>query len=117
MLKPARANSWTVASCSEPLGMPSFSFIASPPIHHHAHRGHQGKHRTISSVVSSVSFVLIQRSKTCSRAGVADVAVAEALHLQQHGVIVAIDQELDHLELVAGGLALHPQLVAAAAEE
>ena len=32
MLKPARANSWTVASCSEPFGMPSFSFIVSPLI-------------------------------------------------------------------------------------
>jgi hypothetical protein len=30
-LKPARAKSWTVASSSEPFGMPSFSFMTRDP--------------------------------------------------------------------------------------
>ena len=88
MLKPARANSWTVASCSEPFGMPSFSFMRC-----------------------------IQRSEAGAGAGVADVAVAQPLDLEQHRVVVAVHQQLDDLELVAGGFALHPQLVAGAAEE
>src|SRR3954468_2704890 len=107
MLKPARANSCTVASCSEPFGMPSLSFIVSPLI----------QHEDISSLLSFVSLVLTQRSKAGSSSGVAHVAVAEALHLQQHGIVVAVDEHVDDFELVAGGLALHPQLVARAAEE
>jgi len=31
------------------------------------------------------------------------------LNLEQHRVVVAVDEEIDDLELVAGGLALHPQ--------
>jgi hypothetical protein len=42
---------------------------------------------------------------------VAHVAVAEPLYLHQHGVVVAIDQNLLYRELVAGGFALRPQLL------
>ena len=55
--------------------------------------------------------------KTGALAGVADVAVAQPLHLHQHRVVVAVDEHLDDLEPVARGLALHPELVARAAEE
>src|SRR6478672_12355131 len=102
MLKPARANSWTVASCSEPFGMPSLSFIASP---------------LIQRFLSSASLLLIQRSEAGPGSRMAHVAIAKALHLQQHGIVVAVDEHVDDLELVARGLALHPQLVARAAEE
>ena len=62
--------------------------------------------------------VLINRRVEASAfAGMADVAIAEALHFQEQRVIVAISEHLKHLKLVAGGLALHPQLVAGAAEE
>src|SRR6266498_2984681 len=99
MLKPARANSWIVASCKEPFGMPSFSFIVYSP-------------------QRIVSFVVIQpakKARTLTR--VADVAVAQPLHFQQHRVIVAVDEDPGDGELVAGGFALRPEGVAAAAEE
>src|SRR5215208_3740586 len=102
MLKPARANSWTVASCSEPFGMPSLSFMVLPPIQHKGHEGHQEKYPTISTFVAIASFVLIQRSKTRPCTGVAHVAVAQPLYFHQHGVVVAIDEDLDDLEFVAG---------------
>ena len=71
MLKPARANSWTVASCSEPFGMPSFEC------------GH-----------GYSSLVL----KQVRCAGVADVAVAQPLDLDEHRVVVAVHQQVDDLE-------------------
>src|SRR5439155_5323840 len=44
-LKPARANSWIVASCNEPFGMPSFNFIRAQALHHRGRGGHGGKRR------------------------------------------------------------------------
>src|SRR5262245_13170464 len=79
-LNPARANSWTVASCNDPLGIPSFSFIG-----------------------------LRQRPKEArALARVTDVAVAKALHLYQHGILIAVDEQRFHLETIPGGLALRP---------
>src|SRR3954447_15720319 len=97
MLNPARPNSWMVASCSEPFGMPSLSFIVCLP-------------RACSAV--PVARVCVTRSclrdpsgcrldETGPLAGVADIAVAEALHLQQHGVVVAIGEQLGDLQAVA----------------
>src|SRR6202023_815953 len=78
-LKPARANSWIVASWSEPFGMPSLSFI---------------------------SFVGCQRSeKARSLAGVTHIPISQPLHLHQHRVVVAVDEDVDYLEPVARGLA------------
>src|SRR5689334_16354415 len=48
---------------------------------------------------------------------VADDAVAECLDLQQHRVVVAVDQDLLDGKAVARRLALRPQLPARAAEE
>src|SRR5439155_26124125 len=95
MLKPARAKSCTVASCSEPFGIPSLSFI------------------------SGLAFRELIRplEKTGPLARVTDVAAAKALHPNEHRVLVAIDQEVTDGEPVAGRLALGPQLVARAAEE
>src|SRR5438093_10213973 len=95
MLKPARAKSCTVASCSEPFGIPSLSFI------------------------SGLAFRELIRppEKAGPLARVTDVAAAKALHADEHRVLVAIDQEVADREPVAGRLALRPQLVARAAEE
>ena len=38
-LNPAREKSWIVASCREPLGMPSLSFIAIQTLQHGGHGG------------------------------------------------------------------------------
>src|SRR4051794_38147142 len=110
MLKPARAKSWTVASCSEPFGIPSFRVIVTAPW---PAPPREGLARSASALL-----LLVQRSvETGPRAGVAHVAVAEPPYFQQHGVVIAIDQDLGDRELVARGLAFHPQLVARAAEE
>src|SRR5206468_11604509 len=45
------------------------------------------------------------------------IAITQPPHLQQHGVLVAVDEDLEDLELVAGRLALRPQRVARAAEK
>src|SRR5262245_57211263 len=55
--------------------------------------------------------------ETGALSGVAHVAVPQAFHLQQHGVIVAVDEDALHGETVAGGFALHPQRIACATEE
>src|SRR5262245_28415257 len=89
MLNPARANSWTVASWSEPLGIPSLSFI------------------------SALNYL----EETRALAGVADVAVTETFHLHEHRVVVAVGEHFDDLQLVARRFAFHPQRVARAAEE
>src|SRR3989338_6191338 len=94
-LKPARAKSWTVASCSEPLGMPSLSFII----------------KALRSLVGQLS------EEARSLARMAHVAVALPDDLHQHRVVVAIDEDVDDLEPVARCFALHPQRVARAAEE
>ena len=75
------------------------------------------KDRSGFPFVSLVSIVLIQIAKARPGAGVADVPVAEPPHLEQHRVVVAVDEQVDDFELVAGRFALHPQLVARAAEE
>src|SRR2546425_10140506 len=95
MLKPARAKSCTVASCSEPFGIPSLSFI------------------------SGLAFRELVRTPEKARPldGVTDVAAAKALHAHEHGVLVAVDQQVADREPVAGRLTLRPQLVARAAEE
>src|SRR5262245_60131998 len=68
--------------------------------------------------VSFVSFVFIQRPKKASAlTGVADAALAEALHFDEYRVIVAVDQDFGDRELVAGCLPLGPQPAARAAEE
>src|SRR5829696_4365420 len=132
MLNPARAKRCTVASCSEPFGMPSLSVIVVDSTRRRPTHKPQGSQGLISSdcVCSALSvatrvrhtysaaFRFIERAvETGALAGVADVAVAEPLHFQQHRIVVAVDEDVDDLELVAGGLALHPQLVARAAEE
>jgi hypothetical protein len=45
------------------------------------------------------------------------IAVAEPLHFHEHSVIVAIDEDVDDFEAIAGSFALHPQLVARPAEK
>src|SRR5829696_8906343 len=90
MLKPARANSCTVASCSEPFGMPSLSNCAT---------------------------LVRLPEKTRPLAGVADVAIAEPRHLEQHRIVIAIDQHVGDLQPVPRRLSLGPQRVARAAEE
>ena len=98
MLKPARANSWIVASCSDPFGMPSLMSDVMC-------RSLSGSRRTLAEEARPL-------------AGVADVAVAEPRHLQQHRVLVAVDEQLaSTLQPVAGRLPLGPQRVARAAEE
>src|SRR4051794_24463925 len=104
MLNPARAKSCTVASCREPLGMPSLSFIA-------------GRFQSRSSRRSLRLRPFQRLEEAGSLAGVADVAVTLALHLQQHRVVVAIGEHFEHFEAVAGRLAFHPELVPGAAEE
>ena len=53
-------------------------------------------------VGSALSSRLCQfAEEACARAGVADVAVAEPLHFQQHRVVVAVDENLLDGELVA----------------
>src|SRR5690242_2543087 len=47
----------------------------------------------------------------------ADVAVAEPLHLQQHRIVVAVDEYLLNREAVSRCLSLHPERLARAAEE
>src|ERR1051325_2452005 len=91
MLKPARAKSCTVASCSDPLG--------------------------IRVEASWNGHALRALEKAGALARVADVAAAEALGLDEHGVLIAVDEHLAHRELVARGLALAPQRVARAAVE
>src|SRR3990172_13004111 len=84
MLKPARAKSCTVASCSDPFGNPSLSTM-------------------------TVSCPRKRCRETTARAGVAHSTVAEAPHLQQDRIVVAIGEHLDDLEAIAGRLALRPQ--------
>src|SRR2546422_3863584 len=95
MLKPARAKSCTVASCSEPFGIPSLSFI------------------------SRLAFRELVRppEKAAPLARMTDVAAAKALHAHEHRVLVAVDQQVADREPVAGRLALRPQFVTRAAEE
>src|SRR5436190_23270199 len=90
MLKPARANSWIVASCSEPLGMPSLSIRAT-------------------------LVRLPEKARPLPR--VADIAVAEPGDLEEHRVLVAVDEQRGHLQPVPRRLPLGPQRVARAAEE
>ena len=69
-------------------------------------------------ISTSVHLVLNEHvEEACALARMTDVAVAEPLDLDEHRVVVAIDQHLDDLEPVAGRLALGPQLVARPAEE
>src|SRR3954451_24687605 len=99
MLNPARAKSRIVASCRDPLGIPSLSFM----------RG---------DLVCACEWVSSDRLEEAGAlAGVTDIAVTQPLHLQQHRVIVAVGEHLNDLQAVAGGFALHPQRVASAAEE
>src|SRR5580765_6179137 len=55
--------------------------------------------------------------KARPRACVAHVAVAEPLHFHEDRVVVTIREERHHLQAIARGLALGPQLVARSAEE
>src|SRR6476620_7091463 len=99
MLKPARAKSWIVVSCSDPFGSPSFS-------------------RVVASATSySSSRARLERLETRSGARVAHVAVPEPPDPQQHGVLVAVHEHLDDLQPVAGGFPFRPQRLPGAAEE
>src|SRR5262245_49221676 len=97
MLKPARAKSCTVASCSEPFGIPSFSFI--------------------SGLASALGEPVGPPEKAGPLARVTDVPAAEAFDADEHRVLVAVDQQVPDREPVARRLALRPELVAGAAEE
>src|SRR5262245_52921700 len=59
----------------------------------------------------------LQRPKARPRARVAHVAVAEPLHLQQHRVVVTIDEDARDLQAIARRVPLGPERVARAAEE
>src|SRR5450830_2054415 len=91
MLKPARAKSRIVASCSEPLGIPSLSVLAM------ALRDLPVEARAL--------------------AGVTDIALAEPRHFQQDRVLVAVGQERGHLQAVARGFPFGPQRVPRTAEK
>src|SRR5688500_17244395 len=105
MLNPARAKSWIVASCSDPLGMPSLSVLGM--------------------AAENLSDVWVFRTwrgpvvpcETRSLTGVADVAIAQSGDHHQQRVVVAVDQNAFDSQLVAGSFPLHPQFVARAAEE
>ena len=47
----------------------------------------------------------------------ANVAGTEPLHFQKNGVLVAIDEHLDHAEFVAGGFTFGPERAPRAAKE
>src|SRR4051812_29284024 len=92
-----------VASCKDPLGMPSFSvldmsFLLSTRSHRREREGEI-------------------RKKTRPLTRVADIAVAESRDQQQKRVVVTVDQDAINLQAVAGRLTLGPQLIARAAEE
>src|SRR5438128_6720245 len=91
MLNPARAKRATVASCSEPLGIPSLSVRAIALRH--------------------------LPEKAGPRARVADIAVAEPGHLEEHRVVVAIDEQLGHLQAIPRGLTFRPERIARSTEE
>src|SRR5438045_1941589 len=96
-----------VASCNEPLGIPSFNFIKT-----------QRTQRPPTAPTQRTQRKTSQRAREtrpCAR--VTHVAFPETLHFDQHRVFVAVDEDLGHFEFVAGGLAFHPQRAAAAAEE
>src|SRR5580700_282898 len=63
------------------------------------------------------SSVLQRAVEAGSVAGVADTAVALRVDLDQHNVLIAVDQDLDHLLHLTAGLALAPERVSRAAEE
>src|SRR4051812_34723429 len=119
MLNPARANSWTVASCSEPFGIPSLSFMlftsgsgsGLQPL-----SGSGGPLPDRLGVWSLTARVQLSK-KTRALAGMTHVPVAEPLHPREHGVVVAIHEQRRDLQPIAGGLALGPQRVPGAAEE
>ena len=97
MLKPARANSCTVASCSEPLGMPSFSELHRP---------------------ASVHAVSASRRSRCASPVWQTSAVAEAASASTSTVSSSQStRACATCEPVARRLALGPQRVAGAAEE
>src|ERR1051326_5665269 len=82
--------------------MPSFSFITiSPGL----------KPRPTAQDLG------LQQAEAAARSGVADVAVAEAPLLQQHRVLVTIDEDRRNLEPVAGRFSLRPQLIPRARKE
>src|SRR4051812_10608961 len=65
-----------------------------------------------------VSFVLTQRSiKTGALAGVTHIAVAQPPDFDEHGIVVAVHEDVDDRQLVARRLALHPERVPRPAEE
>src|SRR3989304_2672246 len=99
MLKPARANSCTVASWSDPFGKPSVStdgMVASRVIGRSLRRGRDAA----------------EEARPLSR--VAHVAVAETVDAHEHGVVVAVGLDVHDRQLVTGGLALGPERLARA---
>ena len=55
--------------------------------------------------------------KARALARMTDESITEPVHLHQHRVVVAIDEDVDDFQAVAGCLAFHPELVARPAEE
>src|SRR5258707_11365853 len=119
-LNAARANSWMVASCKEPFGIPSFSFIRVETLS--TTEGTEDSEVEIGFRLRAplLSMVLLfgQRPKeACAVTRVTHIPVAEPLHLDQHRIIVAVDEQVDDLQPVARCLAFRPQLVTRAAEK
>src|SRR5262245_42947106 len=103
-LNPARPNNCTVESWREPFGMPSLSFIVS----FLAAGPHPRRELTpIPRLGMAAGASLHHLVEARALAGVAHVAVAEPLHLDQHRIVVAIGQHLHDLQPVAGCFALH----------
>src|SRR4051812_12383736 len=63
-----------------------------------------------------LQFVAFELTEEAALVALVARGAADLLHLEQHGVGVAVDEDALHLLEVAALLALAPQLVAAAAE-
>src|SRR5262249_32217472 len=62
-------------------------------------------------------FICQLTEKTRSVAGVTHVSVTQTLHLDQHCIVVAVDQTRRNRETISRCLPLHPELAARATEE
>ena len=70
-------------------------------------------------MVFFVSFVSIRESpiEAAPLTRVTDVPVTEPLHLHQHRIFIAIDEDRHDFELVPRRFTFHPELLARAAEK
>src|SRR5579862_8251348 len=62
-------------------------------------------------------FAINQRPEKAASVTLVADAGTECFDLQEHGVLIAVDQDLLHDEFVAGALSLEPKLVPASAPE